>query len=312
MAEGITIRLGTRGSLLARRQSAQVAAQLTALHRHVTVETRLIKTTGDRMQDRPLYDIGGKGLFVKEVELALLAGEIDLAVHSYKDVPVTMPLVDESGLVVAATPPRADWRDLLVSASAGSLAELPPGARVGTSSLRRRCQLLAVRPDVQVVPLRGNVDTRLAKLRGSELDALLLAAAGVERAGLMNLSIMRPLNDDEMLPAPGQGALALQCRRDDERMVRLLAAMNDQNTRISVEAERSLVERLSGDCHSPIAALARVQGDTLKLRARVGARDGEPPVIDAAAAAAATQADAAVAAVFRDLRQKGVERLLRG
>ena len=270
-----TLRLGTRGSPLAVAQSTQVAEQLRALGHAVELVT--IRTTGDRIQDRPLADAGGKGLFTKEIELALIAGEVDLAVHSYKDVPVTMPLVDEGGLTIAAVPEREDVRDVVVSA--GGLDGLPAGARVGTGSLRRRCQLLAIRPDLDVVGLRGNIDTRLRKWRDGEVAAVVLAAAGLHRAGLFDPSCMSYLDAERMVPAAGQGALALQCRADDARTIAAVAALDDPATRAAVDAERLVVRLLDADCHSPLGAYARLDASgTLHVTWALGAPGGTLPV----------------------------------
>lgn len=277
------IRLGTRGSLLARTQSGRVAQALKNAHAQVEVELITIATSGDRFSQGSLADLGGKGLFTKELELALLAGQIDLAVHSLKDVPVTMPLVDQTDLIIAALPAREDPRDVLISRMARSLAELPPRSRIGTSSLRRRCQVLQVRPDLQIVPLRGNVETRLRKLDAGEFDAIVLAMAGLKRIGHFDPEWMHPLETAIMLPAAGQGALALQCRKNDRRIRSLLAAIHDPATAAAVEAERAVVAKLGGDCHSPIAVLANIQDQRLTLQAAVGRRDGNPPVLRATA-----------------------------
>ena len=307
------LRLGTRGSLLARKQSQLVADELSRLHPGLRVELVTVRTTGDRITDRPLHDVGGKGLFTKELEQALLAREIDFAVHSYKDVPVTMPLVDESNLVVAAVPPRADPRDVAVMRDP-SQGPLPRGAKVGTSSLRRRCQLLELDEDFTVLPLRGNIDTRLRKVREGEYDVIVLAMAGLLRAGLYDPATMRPL---DLLPAPGQGALALQCRRDDEQTRLLLEPMNDGDTALCVAQERAVVAALNGDCHSPIAALATIKRDTagrreVQLRAAVGGRGGVPPVVRAAARADVRQPLAAVEQAVNALSAVGARALLHG
>ena len=307
-----TLRLGTRGSLLARTQSRIVADALEKRHPGVHVELVTIKTSGDRITDRPLYDMGGKGLFIKELEQALLAGEVDFAVHSYKDVPVTMPLVEQSGLTIAAVPPREDWRDVLVSEKAKDFAGLPPAARLGTSSLRRRCQALEARPDLTIEPVRGNIDTRLRKLTEGAYDAIILASAGVRRAGLFDAHFMTFLSAEVMLPAPGQGALALQCRRDDETTRQVLAVLNDPDTAECVAAERALVAALEGDCHSPIAAVATVAGGELSLRAAVGGRDGRPPVLRAQASGPRGEGDRVASRVTEALADQGVRNHLRG
>jgi hydroxymethylbilane synthase len=304
-----SLRLGTRGSLLARAQSRLIADELMRRHAGLRIELITITTTGDVVTDRPLNEIGGKGLFTKELEQALLRGEIDFAVHSFKDVPVTEPLIDPAELMIAAVPPREDPADVLVSLSWRSLKDLPAGAVVGTSSLRRRAQVLAARPDVTVVPLRGNIDTRIRKLRERQFDAMLLALAGVKRAGLFDPAIMTPLGD-EVLPAAGQGALALQCRRDDERTRSILAALDDPVSRLCVEAERAIVLGLRGDCHSPIAAAAIIAGELLTVRARVAGRDGNPPVIGTAASGPRDRAQAVVDRALSNLLDQGAETLL--
>lgn len=254
----------------------------------LAVELVIVSTTGDRVQDRPLTEIGGKGLFVKELELALLEGRVDFAVHSYKDVPVTMPLVDESNLVIAAVPEREDPRDVAIMFEPTKGA-LPERARIGTSSLRRKCQILATSPGVTILPLRGNIDTRIKKLRAGEYDVIILAMAGLKRAGLFDPSFMSPMN---LVPAAGQGALAVQCRKDDRATFELLHVLNDPTTAACVNAERRVVELLEGDCHSPIAAWARIENGALALDAVVGGRDGVPPVITASATVLLTESKA--------------------
>ena len=286
-----------------------MADALQRAHPGLRVELTILKTLGDRITDRPLHEFGGKGLFTKELEQALLERRIDFAVHSFKDVPTTMPLVDASDLVIAATPLREDPRDVLVG-SVKTLSALPPGARVGTGSLRRRCQLLASRPDLLIQPIRGNIDTRLRKQREGEFDAVVLAAAGVKRAGLFDPASMTPLEPGVLLPAPGQGALALQCRRDDDHTLGVLAVLNDAPTAACVEAERALVALLRGDCLSPIGALATVEEGAIALRAAVGARGGDVPVLTASARA--DSPTAAAQAVFAALAAQGVEALLHG
>lgn len=311
MTDPVILRLGTRGSRLARRQSMLVANQLEKMLPGLSVRQIIIKTSGDKITDRPLYDEGGKGLFVKELEQALLADEIHFAVHSYKDLPVTMPLVDDQNLIVAATPKRHDPRDLLISHKADTIDQLSPGTKVATSSLRRRCQLLSLRPDLEIQPIRGNIDTRLNKLRQGPFDALILAMAGVQRAGLFESS-MQPLSLEQMLPAPGQGALALQCRRDDPATVQTLKLLDDPPTGICVAAERAIVRGLDGDCHSPIAALAQIIGDQIELRALVGRRDGTPPTIFASARGLLSRSESVVETVLRELIQKDARALLHG
>ena len=322
-----TLRLGTRGSMLAKAQSGWVARQVEAKNPRVRVELVVVTTSGDRITDQPLHAFGGKGLFTKELEQALLAGTVDFAVHSYKDVPVTMPLVDTSDLVIAAVPPREDARDAWAtnpdrppaengsgtasgSTAGRSLVDLPAGAKVGTGSLRRRCQILHRRPDLVVEPIRGNVDTRLRKLREGQYDAVVLAMAGLKRTGLLDPSWMSPVSEELILPAPGQGALALECRRDDAATRAALGKLNDAHTAACVAAEREVVRLLDGDCHSPIAALASLDGETMTLRAAVGARDGDPPVVVAAATGLRADVDAVVAQVLAQLCEQGVVALL--
>jgi hydroxymethylbilane synthase len=272
------LRLGSRASLLALAQSNLVAQELMRLHPGLTVDLVQIKTSGDRITDRPLHDVGGKGLFTKELEQALLRNDIDFAVHSFKDVPITMPLVDPRDLITAAVPKREDPRDVLISLSAKSPGELPKSARVGTGSLRRRSQLLAIRPDLVIEPIRGNIDTRLQKLRRGDYDAIVLAAAGLTRAGIFDGAMMSRLEVEQLLPAPAQGALSLQCRREDQPTRGLLAAMNDPVSAACVALERKVVEVLQGDCHSPIAAFAIAEGGGGRLRVAVGEAGGDPPV----------------------------------
>jgi hydroxymethylbilane synthase len=277
MSETIHLKLGTRGSLLARTQSQQVASDIEKRHPHVAVELIIIKTSGDTIQDRPLHEFGGKGLFTKELEQALLRKEVDFAVHSFKDVPVTMPLVDTSDLVIAAIPERENPFDALISTQATRIADLPPGAKVGTGSLRRRCQILNIRPDLHIEPVRGNIDTRVKKLKAGDFDAVVLAMAGLRRAGLFDPDFMYECID--LVPASGQGALALQCRRADEKVCELLGALDDADTRTCIRAEREVVQLLQGDCHSPIAAYATIENGKLMLQTRVGARGGKLPVL---------------------------------
>ena len=261
------LRLGTRASPLARVQAEGVRAALAARHPGLTVELVFVRTTGDRVTG-PLAAAGGKGLFVKEIEEALLDGRIDAGVHSMKDVPARLA----AGLVIGAVPERADARDVLIGGD-GGLAGLPPGARIGTASPRRRAQLLAHRPDLVVVLLRGNVDTRLRKWRAGEVDALLLAAAGLARLGISEPAA-QPLPVDEFLPAVGQGALALECRADDGATRALLAAVDQPAAATAVAAERAFLAAVGGDCNSAIAAHATLADGRLTLRALVTDPDG--------------------------------------
>jgi hydroxymethylbilane synthase len=260
------IRVGTRGSRLSRRQTDTVIAALRAMHPAVRWQVVVLQTTGDR-SDAPLQQMSGIGVFTSEIEQALLAGQVDLAVHSLKD----LPTAATPGLVVAATPPREDPRDALVSRYS-SLDALPYRARVGTSSPRRAAQLRALRRDVIVVPLRGNVDTRIRKVHDGEVDAAILAAAGLIRGGWSD-SIGHFLDPEVMLPAPGQGALAVQVREDDVELRAVAAALDDPVTRAAVTAERAFLRTLAGGCSLPAGALATV-GDELHLRVLVASGDG--------------------------------------
>ena len=280
------LRLGTRGSALARAKAELVRAILEARHVGLRVELVFIRTTGDRLTRGPL-PAGGKGLFVKEIDEALLAGTVDVGVHSMKDLPARLA----SGLLLAAVPARADPRDLLIAGGAGGLEALPNRARVGTASPRRRAQLLARRADLQVVPVRGNVDTRLRRWRaGGELDALVLAAAGLARLGVAEPAA-RPLDPAEFVPAVGQGALALVCRAADGATREILAAVADPAAQAAVAAERAFLLAIGGDCNTPLAAHASVTDGQVALRVWVSDPDGRraldaserAPVADAAA-----------------------------
>ncbi|MCC6849517.1 MAG: hydroxymethylbilane synthase [Deltaproteobacteria bacterium] len=267
------LRLGTRGSALALRQSGMVAAEIE--RRGTPVELITIRTSGD-VATGSLAALGGKGLFVKEIEEALARGRIDLAVHSLKDVPAVLP----AGLEIAATPPRADPRDVVISPVGVGLGRLPAGMRVGTSSLRRRAQLAALRPDLGVVDMRGNVDTRLRKLGACEVDAILLAAAGLERLGLAPAGLVA-IPAARFLPAIGQGILALEVREDDAATRRVVAALDDPPTRAAAVAERAFLAAIGGDCHTPLAAYATVHRDQLRMRAIVASVDGREILGDA-------------------------------
>jgi hydroxymethylbilane synthase len=284
------LRLGTRASPLARAQADRVRAALEDAHPGLPVEMIFIRTSGDAGSRAALGPGGVKGLFVKEIEEALLAGTIDAGVHSMKDLPATLP----RGLVVGVVPARASAHDMLLSEGAGGISALPLGARVGTASVRRRAQLLARRRDLEVMSLRGNVDTRLRKWRDDEVDALILAAAGLERLGLSDLVARlgaRALSIDEFLPAVGQGALALECRTDDERTRALLAAIEDAPTAAATRAERAFLLAIGGDCNTPLAAHATVEGGSLRLRALVTDLDGRRWLEDAATAPLAEAAE---------------------
>ncbi|HEY7989927.1 MAG TPA: hydroxymethylbilane synthase [Stellaceae bacterium] len=279
------LRIGTRGSALALVQTAQVAAALAvsdpALAAPGAIATVPIRTTGDKVQDRPVAEIGGKALFAREIEEALLDGRIDIAVHSTKDLPTFLP----QGLAIAAYLKREDPRDAFLSRRADSLEGLPRGAAVGTSSPRRTAQLLHERPDLKIVQMRGNVDTRVRKLDGGDYDAIVLALAGLKRLGLAD-RVTSIIPAEQMLPAPAQGAIALETRADDNRAVDYCVAINHAETSICVGAERAFLAVLGGDCRTPIAALARIDDGLFRFRAEIlkpdgsarlaAARDGEP------------------------------------
>jgi hydroxymethylbilane synthase len=257
--------IATRRSRLAQAQANAVARALRKLHPGVEVRMLLVDTDGDKVLDRGMGPAGGKGLFTRAIELALLHERADLAVHSLKDLPTDA----QAGLVIAAIPPRGDVRDCLIAHSAESIEKLPQGAKVGTASLRRAAQVKHVRPDLRVEPLHGNIDTRLRRvLEERAFDMTLLAAAGLQRAGL-GQHANRPLPTEVMLPAAGQAALALQCRADDHVTLRRCMALNDSQTALCVEAERGVAAALAADCHAPLAALAEaVDGRQIRLRAR--------------------------------------------
>lgn len=265
-----TLIVGTRGSQLAIWQAEWVQRQLKALAPDVSVILKRIQTSGDKIQDVPLAKIGGKGLFVKEIEEALLRREIDLAVHSMKDVPSELP----EGLEIICVPEREDPRDALIAHEGHLLATLPVGARVGTSSLRRQAQLLHARPDLEIAMLRGNVDTRLRKVREGHYDAIILAASGLKRLG-WDQEVTEYLSVDVSLPAIGQGSLGLEGRKDDIWVRDLVAQFEHRSTRIAVTAERALLAGLEGGCQVPIAGYATLQGETLTLVGLVTSLDGK-------------------------------------
>jgi hydroxymethylbilane synthase len=263
------VRIGTRGSQLALRQAEEIAAGLRRAWPRIEVQLVPIRTSGDRLATAHLAEVGGKGLFVQEIDDALREGRVDLAVHSLKDLPGERP----RDLVLAAFPRREDPRDVLVGATPTTMDALPTGARVGTSSLRRSVQLLARRPDVAAMPVRGNVDTRLRKLRQGEYDALVLAAAGLRRLGLLDATATL-LEPDEMLPAVGQGTLGVEARADDGEILALAEPLTDGETRTATLAERAFLEAVGGTCTTPLAAYARRAGNRLRLDAFVATPDG--------------------------------------
>lgn len=263
------IRIGTRGSALAVWQAEWVRSQLLNLRPECHVELVKIKTTGDKILDVPLAQVGGKGLFVKEIETALLEGRVDLAVHSMKDMPAEVP----PGLCIGVIPERENPLDVLISRNGHQFEDLPKGARVGSSSLRRGAQVRHARPDITVHPLRGNLDTRLRKLETEGLDAIILAAAGVKRLGLED-RITEYIPETLMLPAIGQGALSIEVREDDEAIRSLTAPMDHRETHLAVESERAFLARLEGGCQVPIAGHARVTEERIELTGLVAEVDG--------------------------------------
>ena len=262
MERGKAVRIGTRGSALARRQAEMMRAKLQQHFPALEILVEIVETQGDRVQDRPISLIGDKGVFIREIEVLLLDRAIDLAVHSLKDVPadVTVP-----GLTLAAFSEREDPRDVLISRSGAGLIDLPSGAYIGTSSPRRRALLAASRPDLKAADIRGNVDTRLRKLREGRFDAIILAAAGLHRLGLRS-EITEYLSVETWLPDAGQGIMTLQGRADDPLTV-VAGAVDCRTSRMAATAERAVARSLNADCHSPIGALARVDGNTLTLDA---------------------------------------------
>ncbi len=264
------IKLGTRGSALALWQANHIKNKLSEIHPDYEIEIRNIKTLGDSISDIPLSQIGGDGIFVKQIEIALLSGEIDFAVHSLKDLPTSLP----DGLVIGAITERNDPSDVLISKQNLDFAHLPKGAKVGTSSLRRRSQILHARKDLNIIEMRGNVDTRLKKLESEDLDAIILAYAGVERLGYANL-VTQKLPYDISLPAVGQGALCVEIRENDKELNDLVRNINHSDSFATVKAERAFLKRLGGGCRVPIAALGQIVNGELKLTGLVGDRDGQ-------------------------------------
>ncbi len=267
------VRVGSRGSELALVQTRAIMARLQERNPDLDLELEIIRTRGDIITDVPLSKVGDRGLFIKEIETALTEGRIDFAVHSMKDVPSQIP----TGLILAATTERLDPRDVLIARGSQGLEELPTGGVLATGSLRRRSQALALRPDLNIVDLRGNVTTRLRKFEDSSWDGMLLAGAGLERLGLTP-HIAGRISTDEILPAVGQGALALEARRDDQEVIEELRQLEHSETAIAVRSERAFLGRLEGGCQVPIAALGSVQGGRLILEGYLGAIDGQQVV----------------------------------
>ncbi|MDM1719032.1 hydroxymethylbilane synthase [Acinetobacter towneri] len=265
-----TLKIATRQSPLALWQAEHIRARLEAMHADLTVELVTFVTQGDKILDTPLAKIGGKGLFVKELEAALMDGRADLAVHSMKDVPMALP----EGLSLAVICEREDPLDAFVSNHYASFADLPQGAKVGTSSLRRKCQILKARPDIEIIDLRGNVGTRLSKLDDGQYDAIILASAGLKRLGLEQ-RIRHTIQPDLSLPAVGQGALGLECRSQDQAVLDLILPLMHAETNVCVRAERAFNAYLEGGCQVPIAGYATLQNGQLQIEGRVGSVDGQ-------------------------------------
>ncbi|MBN1276640.1 MAG: hydroxymethylbilane synthase [Deltaproteobacteria bacterium] len=268
-------KIGTRGSRLALAQSRWVKEKIEGMYPELNVEIKVFKTTGDKILDSPLSKIGGKGLFVKEIEDALLRNEINVAVHSMKDVPVEIP----GRLMFSSFPEREDPRDALISKGDLGLDQLPAGSRIGTSSLRRASQLLHLRSDLEIVSLRGNVETRIEKMASGHVQAVILAAAGLKRLGL-SARITQFVSTDLLLPAIGQGALGLEVRRNDEWAINILDFLNHDETKVTVTAERAVLRKLEGGCQVPLAAFARLDGERLYLQAMVAEIDGTRVIKD--------------------------------
>jgi hydroxymethylbilane synthase len=298
------LRISTRKSPLALWQAEHVRARLIAAHPGLEVELVTMSTAGDRILDAPLAKIGGKGLFIKELEQALLDGRADIAVHSLKDVTVTLP----DGLHIPVIGEREDPRDAFISNKFDALAALPTGARVGTSSLRRSCQLRALYPQLEIVSLRGNVNSRLAKLDGGEFDAIILACAGLKRLGLGE-RIRTELPPEILLPAVGQGAICIECRTGDHDVEQLIATLHHRPTAVRVVAERALNAHLEGGCQVPIAAYAELNADVLQLRALVGEPDGSH-VIRGEIEGDATRAEALGVDLANELLARGARTIL--
>ncbi len=296
--------IATRKSPLAMWQAEHVAAKLKQAHPDLEVELLGMSTQGDKILDTPLAKIGGKGLFVKELEQGILEGQADIAVHSMKDVPVAFP----EGLHLPIIMQREDPRDAFVSNQYNAMEELPEGARVGTSSLRRQCQISANRPDLEILPLRGNVNTRLRKLDDGEYDAIILASAGLIRLGFAD-RIKTYISTDTSLPAIGQGAIGIECRNNDERVNALLQPLHDADTASCVLAERAMNNRLEGGCQVPIGGHAVLEGDKLEMRGLVGSTDGKQ-IIRARSGGHRNEAEQIGIAIAEELLGNGADKIL--
>ena len=303
MSENI-LRIATRKSPLALWQAHYVSNMLQHHHPDLKIELVTMVTQGDKILDTPLAKVGGKGLFVKELEVGMLEGRADIAVHSMKDVPVDFP----PGLHLAAICEREDPRDAFVSNNYASLDELPQGARLGTSSLRRQSQIAALRPDLKIIDLRGNVNTRLKKLDNDEYDAIILAAAGLKRLEFED-RITQFIDTEICLPAIGQGAVGIECRNDDARVHNLIAPLNDYKTQIRVTAERAMNERLQGGCQVPIAGYAEFEKGLIMMRGLVGQVDGKKIVRGDIAGPPESAAEMGVV-LAEDLLSRGADKIL--
>jgi len=299
------IRIGTRASALALWQAEWVKAELEKKYPGMTVSLTKIKTTGDKILDVPLAQVGGKGLFVKEIEEAMLANEIDIAVHSMKDVPTMFP----DGLHLSCITKREDARDALLTRNNMKFKDLPQGATIGTSSLRRQAQLMSIRPDFKIAQLRGNVDTRLRKLKEGQFDAIILAAAGVRRLGLAE-NVSEYIDPSISLPAIGQGALGIECRVDDRELNDLIAFFNHQDTRTCVTGERALLRRLEGGCQVPIACYGQMMNGKLHLIGLVASVDGKR-IIKETLEGEADKAEKLGVTLAENLLKKGADVILR-
>ena len=300
-----TIRIATRKSPLALWQANFVKDELEKAHPGLTVELVPMSTKGDRILDTPLAKVGGKGLFVKELEVAMLDGRADIAVHSMKDVPMEFP----EGLCLAVIAEREDPRDAFVSNKYSSIDKLPKGAIVGTSSLRRQCQVRAKRPDLQIKDLRGNVGSRLGKLDADEYDAIILASAGLIRLKLPE-RIASFIEPEIILPAAGQGAVGIECRQDDRETLAILSVLNHQTTNYRVKAERAMNCHLQGGCQVPIGAFAEIEGDDLSMRGLVGSLDGKI-LLEDAVAGSVNDAEALGVELAEKLLAAGADKILK-
>lgn len=298
------IRIATRKSPLALWQANFIKKQLTDIHKDLTVELIPMVTKGDMILDSPLAKIGGKGLFVKQLEQALLDNTADIAVHSIKDIPAQFP----EGLMLATICQRDDVRDALIANQYQSLDDLPQGAIVGTSSLRRQCQLRAKYPHLKIADLRGNVGTRLAKLDNQEYHAIILAAVGLKRLGLQE-RIKQYITTDLILPAVGQGAIGIETRSNDKTILKLLAPLDDKNSRICIQAERAMNQALQGGCQVPIACYSQLTNDLLSLNGLVGSIDGSK-IIKVSVSGTATQPEALGQQLASALLAKGADKIL--